>query len=148
MKELLIVYMLKPQEEGEKFDSWPLHLTLLPWFEATDEDEAVEMLGDYSSWAPIEASFGGRDHFGQRGLQVRLVENTSKLQMLHDSLLKSVEKRGWSIRGRYTGASFRPHITERSEEVIGERVRIDRLYLVEALGQGYRRIISKVDLGG
>jgi 2'-5' RNA ligase len=147
MKEFVVVQMLEPADIGTRFTIWSLHMTLLPWFEAPSKDEVISKLkAKLKNYKPFEVEVGERTHFGQHKLRVKLVNNTPRLQSLHEALLSLVSENAWKLEGRYTGQHFKPHVTRKASRDASGRFTVDTLYVVERQPQGYREIVGKVEL--
>lgn len=149
MGEFLAVYMVDAVEVGDRFTMWPLHLTLLPWFEAPSvKDVAHQFEGATRGIQPFEVTVGARGYLGRfRDVPVRLVHNTVQLQDLHEKLLLTALDRSWRLQGRYTGKYFKPHITQKAGRDAAEgTLLIDSVYIAERQPQGYREIVGKVEL--
>lgn len=137
MARYLLAYMVEPLGE-ETFSRWPLHITLVPWFEY-GEGEA-NLINDLSSQIPrkvrmIKGRVGQRTWFGY-DLPVRLVEPKDELKRLHDQLLEEVEQVGGGLSDKtFAGPRYNPHITVRGQRVIegGQKLSIDKITLVKAI---------------
>jgi 2'-5' RNA ligase len=145
-REFLFVYLLEPLEAGVQFTTWPLHLTLLPWFEAPELEVVIDEIREsLQSSGPVVTQIGEKAYFGQRRLEVRLIENTPQLQKLHEDLLGVINKNNWPVKGRYTGQYFKPHITSKRGTEAQGTITIDRLYVFESLPQSYRKLQAVIE---
>lgn len=139
--------MVDSAKVGDRFTMWPLHMTLLPWFEAPSITYLLAAFRDeLKHIAPFETEIDAREYFGQRKLPVRLVTKTSALQGLHEALLSVVQAHGWNLQGRYTGDSFKPHVTQQAGRDARGTLLVDAVYIAERQSQGYREIVGKIDL--
>lgn len=149
MADLLLAVMLEPMAVGRRFNLWPAHITVLPWFSAPDSARAAAAFGaELGALSPFEAAVGDLASFGQRARPVRLVKDTPPLRELHQRALTIAADNNWPVQGRYTGAYFRPHITIRPDQTTPDRLWIDHVYLFESLPQGYRQAVARIDLPG
>ncbi len=147
MKQFVVAYMVDPVNIGDRFTMWPLHLTLLPWFDASDAQTVNQKLVQkLETTKTFEARVGERAWFGNQKLPVMLIHPTSELQALHESLLEVVQENRWDLEGRYTGQAFRPHVTQKAGRDASGALHIDAVHVVEAQAQGYREIVGKVEL--
>ena len=145
--EFVLVHMLEPVELGTQFTMWPLHMTLLPWFNAPSAEVVrKELVRALEAIKSLSLKIGEKEFFGQRKLPVRLVVNTSELQNLHSALLKMVDENGWNLQGRYTGGHFKPHVTNKSGKQAEDELRVYSVYVFEKMPHGYRKAVAKVDL--
>jgi 2'-5' RNA ligase len=148
MREFIIAYMVEPIDVGKRFTLWPLHMTLLPWFDAPDVKAVKrELTKKLTATRTFEVSVGERSSFGvDKRLPVMLINPSPELKALHEKLLEMVEKNGWQLRGRYTGASFKPHITQKGGRDAEGTLHIDELCIIEAQPQNYREVVGKTGL--
>ncbi len=147
MGEFLAVHMVDPAKVGDRFTMWPLHMTLLPWFEAPDVSSVLTAFrARLEHVAPLEVSVASRAYFGQRKLPVKLVHRTAALQQLHEILLQAVLENGWPLQGRYTGEHFKPHVTQKAGRDATGMLVVDAVYIAERQSQGYREIVGKIAL--
>jgi 2'-5' RNA ligase len=148
MREFVIVYMVGPAAIGTRFTMWPLHLTLMPWFEAPYEQIVEQKLSEkLEDLSPFDVSVGEPASFGaHKRLPVSLVEHTPEIQNLHETLLEVLRENNWQLQGRYTGAAFKPHVTQKAGQDASRILHIDELYIIEAQPQNYRQVMGKVDL--
>ncbi len=127
--------MVEPLGE-EPFASWPLHITLVPWFSSENEPELVKCLEqEVAKLKGIEAKIGRKTWFGY-DLPVRLMEPKTELQKLHNALLVAVKQAGGQLRAKtYTGVRHTPHITVRGQRTIegGHKLIIAKIALVKNL---------------
>lgn len=145
MREFVVVAVLDECNIGDTFTMWPLHMTILPWFEAESVEEAVELLQPIArEFAPIRVELVDFAKFGANRT-VRLVKLSPELHDLHKKLLREVQVNGLQIRGRYTGDHFSPHVTRTGgRDFAGDDFIIDKLYIAEALPMGKRRLIAEL----
>ena len=146
-----MVLMLDAHPVGFRFNMWPLHITLLPWFSAPNLSQVEEICADVASTMPsFTVEVGERAYFGgpKRKLAVMKIKEHHKLNQLHYLLRQQVLENEWELMGRYTGERYTPHVTQkRGVDAEGE-IRVNEIYIVEGLEQGYRKIVSKVALDG
>ena len=147
MKEYILVFMLESAPIGARFTMWSLHMTLLPWFNAPDFELVFAKLKQkLERFEPFEIEAGGPSQMGHRNLPAKLINNSPKLQSLHDALLRMIDENDWDLQGRYTGQHFKPHVTRKKGMDANGKYLLDAVYIVEKQSQGYREIVGKVDL--
>lgn len=147
-RDYIYVAMVKPQPVGRRFTQWPLHITLLPWFQAPSI-AAVEQLAQAAArdFTPFTVTVGKREYFGSsRQLAVKLIKTSEQIMELHNRLLNGVMSKGWNMPGRYTGEHYRPHVTRKAGKDAEGSMQIDAIYVAEKQPQGYREIVAKVPL--
>ncbi|MDQ3123589.1 MAG: 2'-5' RNA ligase family protein [bacterium] len=148
MAEFVLAHILDEVEVGDRFTMWPLHVTLLPPFQADNANEVLENIKPITdSTLPIFAQAGELAQFGTK-IFVRKIVINPELQALHNKILQLAQNLGWQTSGKYVGSYYTPHITRKSgRDFEGNEFVIKDLHIVEALPQGYRRIIAKLLLG-
>lgn len=149
MAEFVVAHILDDYQVGDRFSMWPLHVTVLPPFEAPDLGTVVSVFDPIAREVPpVQLQVGERARFGAKILVQKLIPNP-ELTSLHTKLLQAGEQAGWKIAGRYTGQHYTPHITEKAGRSYGGKPFIlDKLCIVEGIGQGYRVIRHELELGG
>lgn len=147
VKEFLVVAILDNCNVGDTFTVWPLHMTVLPWFEIYSLGEAVALLQPIiKEFKPFTANLGEYAKYGSNRM-VRLVVRSPELHDLHNKLLRAVQVNGLTIRGRYTGDHFSPHVTRTGgRDFDGDDFAISELYIAEALPMGKRRLSARLPL--
>ena len=135
MNQYLLAFMVEPLGD-EPFSTWPLHITLVPWFSSDNEAELIESLeSDIAKLKGLEAIIGRKTWFGY-DLPVRLMEPKTELQRLHNALVFAVKRAGGELRAKtYIGVRYTPHITVRGQRTIegGHKLIITKLALVKNL---------------
>lgn len=140
--EHLVVIMLEPVPLGEEFEIWPMHITIVPWFPATDIVTLNQLLsGITAKHKPFEVKIGKLEQWGSsEKFDVLKISNKSALHRLHWNVFKNLEKNGFHIHQKdYMGKKYTPHITLRNNLVDksryrrGDIVKIDKFTLVKQL---------------
>lgn len=148
MPEFVVAHITDEHQVGERFSMWPLHVTVVPPFEASsleEVSETVELIGQMIS--PIQLQIGDAAKFGQGRLVQKLVPSP-ELTQLHKKLIDAGEKQGWNISGHYVGNYYTPHITQKKgRSFTGSEFILNSLSVVENIGQGYRVIREEISLG-
>lgn len=149
MPEYTVAHILDPHETGARFTMWPLHVTVVPPFEAPDLESVLNAFEPVITATPsVFMHLGGLAKFGANRTVQKLVPST-ELSMLHGKLLETGEQEGWKLSGRYTGERFTPHITRKAGRLYsGTGFLLDSLAVVEAQSQGYRQIKAELSLKG
>lgn len=144
-KDFVLVAMAEPQEVGRRFNEWPLHITLVPWFTAPDLSSVTNICRQAAAHAtPFSVKVLDREYFGAHRLPVMIIEKHPKLVQLHNDLLDMITNAGWDVPGRYTRSQYKPHVTRHHGKDASGSVAIDAIYIVEKLEQGYRKVVGKV----
>jgi len=130
-------------KHGERFDHWPLHITLVPWFcDATQRHLSRKLEELSETFKPITVSVGKQALFGaHHDIPVSLIESSRNLQRLHVAALKMVYYSGAELDDpSYVNYKYRPHISTRHNEILAEQYVLDNLALVRDLGQNERQV--------
>lgn len=158
----LILHDFEDTPPGTRLDKWPLHTTIVPWFEqrTLTEDDLIELVANGTSFAAqygdITLTSEGVDFFGPNNdIEVtRLGDDRHRLHNLHDELLDDLYQSGVEPRElTYTakGNGYNPHVTHIPGAVMPEfpyKVRSVSLVqkLVEA-GDFNKRIVARIAIG-
>lgn len=158
MNEYILVLMLEPVLLGQQFVAWPLHITLMPWFEIDVAEEKLAQLLEpiVKEHQALDLTAGEHAWFGPRQtVPVILVHKTAELQILHEAVLNLVHQHHWPlVASQYTGKQFNPHASKRRHtELLPEtHLKVKEMYLVKApIGDRLTRIktvIAKLPLKG
>lgn len=131
--EYILVALLSDYQPGDTFAQWPLHVTLVPWFDPRDLSEFVAHLQNVAAkYGSIESTVGEKRIWGPN--TVNVITRVPQLQRLHLELLSLVRAHGTLlINEQYTGSNYTPHITHQKgvSAKEGSSVVLDTIYLVE-----------------
>lgn len=131
--EYILVALLGNYQPGDTFAQWPLHVTLVPWFDPRDLSEFVAQLQNVAAkYGSIESTVGEQRIWGPN--TVNVITRVPQLQRLHLELLSLVRAHGTLlINEQYTGSNYTPHITHQKgvSAKKGSGVVLDTIYLVE-----------------
>lgn len=144
---LLACLMLDKVTRQEKFKTWPLHLTLVPWFEISGQKLSVflkntELLG--KGMPRVTLRVAGLDHFGPRKLRVTLIEPSDALVNLHYKLLDIIQECDAKlINSNHIKQNYKPHVTNRGRRGPSRKQIICRqLHLVARCEDGERQVVG------
>ncbi len=131
----MLAVLLEQKEQGESFGRWPLHITLVPWFDIPGNlSEAVgALMGTLQSSHAFSVTTGSKTSL--HGRKVALIRDSAALRALHVKLLDFVGEYGRSAEPlRYVGQEYTPHITEKVNATVqpGFAVAVKKIYLIEA----------------
>ena len=133
----------------DELKSWPLHITLVPWFAPDDivtfKENFVDLLkhdhqisvvvGEEKTWGPNT---------------VNVIEYSQPLHDMHRKALKLIETSGrLLINKQYTGENYTPHITHQKSlaKQPGDNVLVKNIYIIERDTKTKRKkVITKVTL--
>jgi 2'-5' RNA ligase len=136
MAEKLIVSMLEPVESGQQFESLPLHVTLMPWFEITQESAStlnryLRVLAKKTDTLELEGEeevmFGKDEDVRVRKLAA------STLRFVHFEILDAISRSGGRCQSPYIAENYNPHVSFVEGESIGqgEIVEVHALQVIE-----------------
>lgn len=148
----LVVVFVEQKQVGDTFKTWPLHITIVPWFRAeTSSDElAAEICEGLADLEPFKAIVAGTAGFGRGGRKpVNLIQEPTFLSEVEQTV-RNVLKRcaSWLVdETTKIKRTFRPHVTHQGAEQVyeGDILMINRLYIIEQKG-GYKEIAATVSL--
>ncbi len=93
---LIVVHFVEQQLEGWTFarGHWPLHITLVPWFETDDEEAIIRSLERVAAQtAPLTLRVGKQEMFGvNNDVPVNVIRNQVSIRKLHDDLLTALNE--------------------------------------------------------
>lgn len=147
MKDFVIVHILDSYEIGKLFTMWPLHMTILPPFHATDVEHVLESLKPImKSTPPIHAELGEFKLLADKRTG-RIILPKTALAELHNKVLQAMNRDNLAVSGRYIGTHYVPHVskTKAGREFDGDKFEIDKIQIVESLPQGYRKVVAEMD---
>lgn len=154
---LIVVHMLEPQMVGSYFDRrrWPLHITLLPWFDAA-QDQHIPLRQSLIQVAltqpPVQVTAGAVAQFGARqNAQVNVIAEAGALQSLHQALLDAVRLLDLPMQNTaHVGPAFRPHVTRYEDRYVnlGDKLRVSDFYLVKLEEGSICQILARFELKG
>lgn len=146
----IIAIGAEPFEQGQEFDVWPLHITLVPWFKDAKQSKVSDGLEAISGYIkPFHVHLGEKALFGARNdIPVRLVKENDTLLNLHLKALTVVHDAKGQLDYGIVGYRYRPHMTERGSEIELLKIPIEQLALIDGLDNGQRRVTEVFELHG
>jgi 2'-5' RNA ligase len=148
----ILVCMVEPVEVGYKFErsAWPLHITLVPWFEITDQSWFTSGLASLvSALKPIHLTLGDKELFGSRGnVPVNVVDPNKDLTKLHGELFRLVKEGGSLQSDRFVGNRYRAHVSHYGKKSLasGAELTMDNICIVELIDKSRCRVVAKYEL--
>jgi len=125
MESLIVVHLVERRPVGTTFPrlrvAWPLHITLLPWFEVEDSRTA-DLLSAIERYAKSLRKFvavvGDTENFGPgKDIPVNLIVDQQPIAKMHDDLLDLTKQHGALLSSQANalssaaGRKYRAHIT-------------------------------------
>lgn len=132
--EHLIVVMLEPMPKNEDFETWPMHITIVPWFPCDDSRKLDETLAALAArHRPMDVRVGQTEDWGRTDkFKIIRIENDGRLHDLHMDVFTSLEKNGFPIHQKdYLGEKYVPHITLRNKLTDPERYKPGEIIKIE-----------------
>ncbi|MBX4197132.1 2'-5' RNA ligase family protein [Candidatus Saccharibacteria bacterium] len=159
--EHLVVLMLEPMPDGEEFEVWPMHITIVPWFPCDDEDRLNETLAKVTQkHRAFEVKAGKIEEWGGRErFKVLKIEDDGALYRLHRDIFKNLEKNGFPIHQKeYMGEKYAPHVTlrnslaDKTRYKPGQSIKINKFTLVQQVrlrgsGRMIKSLVRDYELG-
>ncbi|MBI3624166.1 2'-5' RNA ligase family protein [Candidatus Saccharibacteria bacterium] len=130
----MLAVLLEQKQRGETFARWPLHITLVSWFQL---QKPLPQLVDAVQQAAMthqvfHVVVGPAKQW--RHHQVHLIESKT-LESLHQSLLGIVKRHAQFMnQPMAVGPDFTPHITQKPYAKVqsGFRLPVKQIYIIEA----------------
>lgn len=149
----LLANLIEKQQVGEEFQKWPLHVTLMPWFEFENEVLLVEKLDTLFSTMDSFLYLGGeQDMFGpKKNVPVFKVKNNSPMRTVHKQIMTLLSELGAKIDDPYVGDNFFSHITVRNRDLHLTNVQfkldsVDLILATKEWPKKVRKSITRFDL--
>lgn len=124
---LLIAHFIEPKTKGEQFNDWPLHMTIIPWFQE-NEVEARRQLAESAEHMRAcrvlcAKVLGKIALFGiGEDVPVRPVKDCTAFGVIHGMLLDRFYKQ--LEDNTYIGGAYNPHLTINKNHDPGENFEI------------------------
>jgi len=139
-KRLMIAHFVDPIDSGRQFDTWPLHITLMPWFrmnELAAEEKLEEAARDMRSFQlalgeTAVKTLGNIELFGQNiDIPARRIVEPTSLGVMHGRLLGEFYNKLEDVK--YVAGNYSPHVTirENNDPGIGAKIKVDKISLIE-----------------
>lgn len=152
-KRQLLAFGIPEFEKGQTFDAWPLHLTVVPWFnvsalEAWRLDRKLRDLTERTR--PLHLKIGDAAMMGARhNVPVRLVDDSKRVDQFHADVLTQVHQAGIEIEDMtHVSYRYRPHITTRHGEELQDEYTVTQLALVSLADHGQKHVDEVFELHG
>ncbi len=152
-KEYIVAVLLENKSINEEFGRWPLHITIVPWFEIKNSTKAINAIKRVSKYhKPFSVIVGEKAMFGPKHtVEVNRLAEDQPLKTLHEALTHELNVAGANFMHKhYMGNGYNPHITKRSFANVqpGHTLNIKNVYLIEApIGNRLTRIKKVVGIG-
>ena len=152
---LILVYFVEQQLEGWTFarDHWPLHMTLVPWFQVEDEEAAVRSLARVSGQGePLRLGVGGQEKFGvNNDIPVNVVNNQEPVMALHKKLVEALGNADTAFgEQNFVGENYQAHITlhivDGRHSNDGEELLVNDFHLVRLIDAGTCRVEKQFEM--
>jgi 2'-5' RNA ligase len=148
----LICAFVRPISLGERFERWPLHVTIVPWFRLEDSTEhiasglstALQSVAPFTSGIDKEALFGPR-----RNRPAMLILKPTPFQEVEQRVRAYLhKKRAWLVdETTKVRRIFRPHVTIQQVDRlrVGDTFECGQVYIVEQMVQ-YKEVVGAIQL--
>lgn len=147
--DIIVVAFVKPQQLGQQFKEWPLHVTVLSWQRGTAPAEmlARQLSVNLQDIRPFNVEVADETGFGKTGsIRVNLVRTPTPLSDIHQTVTNVALDAGFvQVSHRYP--AYRPHVTVQPKERLhsGDTFLCDHLYLVAQHGE-YKSVEAEITL--
>lgn len=148
----LVCVFIQPKAVGDTFSTWPLHVTIVPWFRlpvATNDivvglAEALKPIPAFRSTTAAETMMG--PHHNRPALLLAEPTPFHDIERRVRNYLH--KKRAWLVdETTKKSRSFRPHVTLQKDDRLarGDQFMTNRLCVVVQKG-GYKQVVGEVIL--
>ena len=145
-----LISSFTPLKNGDSFENdWPLHVTLLTWFELPEDklgslfSELVK-LGLNTHAATIKG--GKSELFGpETNIPVRLIKDQSALDSVQLKLLNVIDEFGAVVLNEtFVGDGYRAHVSDTAAQHLSENetARVTSMSLIREDSEGVRVVIN------
>lgn len=147
----MVCALLEPLEPGDRFEAWPLHVTVIPWFRFEDSSERVAkgLWRAYTHVRPFSAKVGSEISLGpNKDRTARVLEPASFPELERLTRTYFHKKRAWLVdETTKARRDYLPHITYQGDDGPrqGDVVHCGRLYIIEQYGE-YKEVVAKIPL--
>jgi len=150
-----IAVFLDDLQVGSIFEPGRLHLTIIPWFTTSMDDEAVKkaFTPKFARDPKFQLKLSSATQFGpHKDVSVNLVEDSLKFFSLHSQALELFQELGahWAVKNPYVGHQYRPHIRRRPDSRLraGQVIDVEYLTLVKArrAEDNIRQVVERIEL--
>lgn len=155
--EDILVTFLDERPEGFEFErsreTWPLHITVVSWFETGDEAALDGALTDaVRDEEPFPAQLGEQEMFGADGtIPVNPIAEQPSLMFLHRRLSAVVVANAVTPPDTtWAGDAYRAHVTQHGgpdDRAAGDTVLVDSVYRVRLLPGNICRVMRRYHFG-
>lgn len=145
----ILVVLLEQLPAEQEFSNWPLHITVLPWFNGVDQTTLdKELLELTANTTPIKVDLGAQEMFGaNKDTPVRTLNDSPELVRIHQKIKDIVTASSGNILNpKYTGKAYRSHVTIQSNKQLQKSYILDNLTLVERTNKATKRAIRIYEL--
>lgn len=150
--ELLACLILDKIKLHDRFSSWPLHVTLVPWFFLSAQNLhrfLVSMENTAKNYSPVVVTANRVSFFGAKStIKVMELKPRPALIQLHNELLNVTCSNGGALLDtNHIGPNFKPHISFKQGRALAiNRSRIcDTLYLIIKCDNTQRQVVEQID---
>ena len=150
----LAAILLHPLTTGARFQDWPLHITLVPWFRPANGTAELTVLLEAALGGirPFEITVGKDAFFGYHGRKlVSLIQMDDSLALIERTIRRIIKDRGGWIADEKTRRkrTFYPHVTVQGMQRVHQEdhIFIDRFTMIEQEGSG-KNVVGEVMLRG
>lgn len=136
-KEYIVAYLLESMADNKSFKYWPLHITIIPWFEIDEPIKAVEAINNVcNNQKSFKLTVGEEALFGPgKNRKANIFVDPMPLTNFHNALTTALEIVGaYFPHSYYMGKDYHPHVTKRGFANVqpGHQFTVNMVHLIEA----------------
>ena len=145
-----VISSLEPLKKGDTFEVFPLHVTLMTWFDIPNEAVFLNQLYNFAHRFSSQNVVGGQEaQFGvNNDVRVRTLGRAGSLHAMHEELFDMIKTQNGEVwHGGFVGADYVPHVTYQNNRGLeqDEAANLDRIQLIRGDETGPRLVVA--DLG-
>jgi len=150
-ERLMVAHLVNPIDEGDQFENWPLHITILPWFHRVEPIAKAEigLAAEHMRACRIslgQKALGSVLMFGNEyDIPVRPIRDSTSLGVMHGMLLSMFHENLEDID--FIGGAYNPHLTIRDNDDPGENsmLNVDSISIIR-YGKPRKTVIGNYSL--
>ncbi len=147
----IIVSGIDDLQTGRVFTTWPLHITVLPWFRGIKNQKKLHATLDTltEQQRPIIANIGNVAMFDTGDVPVSLVEPADEIRELHLAVMDALNGLGSVLEDlSHVGYKYNPYIASSDPEKLATTYQIESLALISVTPASYKQVDRVFDFHG
>jgi hypothetical protein len=153
---LFVMHDLRGSQPGERFSTWPQHLTITPPFVhiGIQKDDVIDYITDtVSSVSPFHIEAGELAIFGLTTeiLAINVLDNSGRLRQLHTSLIGGLDSLGCKFDNKdFCLDNYSPHVKHKEDNLLNNHPHlVSSITIAEKFPDIFhlpKKILKKIEL--